>query len=157
MNGKYVMYALIPAFALALAAGGVASARGMFGGFGQSNLTPDQIAENQQTRFQNEANLLGISVDEVKNAWAAGKNMRDLAAEKGVSQDQLHTKMLELQKQQMKSQLSTLVNKGVITQAQADLRSQFIDQMSSNTSTKSGRGFGRGFGRHGMGMMHYGF
>lgn len=141
------MYALLPAFALALTVGGAASAKGMFG-WG-STLTPDQIASNQQNAFQREADLLGVSVDEVKTAWASGKSLQQLASEKGITQDQIRQKMLELRKQDMKNVLATLVAKGVITQAQSDQRSQLIDQMSS--SSNPGKGLGRGFGRHGMG------
>ena len=149
MKKKYLMFAALPAFTLVLVGAGVASARGMYG-FGMNNLTPEQLATVHQEKFAREADLLGISATEVKNAWASGKTMRDLAAEKGISQETLHAKMQDLRKQQMKANLATLVSKGVITQAQADQRAQFID---SNTST--GRGFGKGGGRHGggMGMM----
>jgi hypothetical protein len=49
MKKKYLAYGIIPAFALALAGAGVASAHGF--GFGMSNLTPQQIAQNQTDRF----------------------------------------------------------------------------------------------------------
>jgi hypothetical protein len=158
MKKKYLVYALVPAFAVALAVGGAALARGMFG-FGMSNLTPEQIASNQNNMFQREANLLGVSVDEVKNAWAAGKTFQQLATEKGITAAQLQQKMIDQRKQDVKNYLSTLVSQGVITQAQADQRSQFIDQMSSSTS-KFRRVGPKTFGRHGMGMgmgMGFGF
>lgn len=151
MKRKYVMYAMIPAIALAITAGGVASAHGMFGFGGLSNLTPDQIATNQQNMFQREATLLGISVDDVKTAWAAGKSFQQLATDHGITADQLRQKMLDQRKQDMKTVLATLVTKGVITQAQADQRSAFIDQMTIQTNN------GRSFGRHGMGMGMMGF
>lgn len=154
------MYALLPAFSLALITGGVASAHGMFGFGGLGNLTPDQIATNQQTMFQKHADLLGVSVDEVKNAWAEGKSMQQLATEKGISTDQLMQKMHDQRKQEMRNVLSTLVQKGVITQAQADKRAELIDQMP--TSSFRGKGMmmggkgmmmgGKGFGHQGMGM-----
>lgn len=112
-----------------------------------SNLTPDQIATNQQERFQNEANLLGVSVDEIKNAWAQGKNLQQLATEKGITETQLQQKLSEQRQQQMKSNLQTLVDKGVITQAQADLRLQYMQNNTQN------RGKGRGMGMHmGLGL-----
>lgn len=136
---------MIPAIALAITAGGVASAQGMFGFGGMGNQTPDQIATNQQNMFQKQADLLGTTVDDVKTAWAAGKSFQQFATEKGITAEQLRAKMLDQRKAEMKSVLATLVTKGVITQAQADQRSAFIDQQANSTST------GRGFGHHGMG------
>jgi hypothetical protein len=96
--------------------------------------------------FTQQANLLGISVDEVKSAWASGKSLNDLAKEKGITQDQLRQKMQDLRQQQMKNYLQTSVDKGVITQAQADSRLSFVQ---SNQSGKLGKGMRHGFG---MGM-----
>lgn len=149
MKKKYVMYGLLPAFALALGVGGAASARGMFG-FGLNNLTPEQMVTQQQTMFQRHADLLGISVEEAKNAWAEGKPIQQLANERGISPDQLRLKMHEKRKQEMKSWLSTLVQKGVITQAQADRRAQLIDQLQPGSMRGNGvsRGHGQGMGMH---------
>lgn len=139
---KIALLAAAPLLGLGLLGANLASAHGF--GFGMSNLTPDQIAQNQQTRFQNEANLLGVSVDEVKAAWASGKTLEQLASEKGISQTQLRAKIQAERVTEMKARLQTLVDKGVITQAQADSRLQF---MQSNIG-KFGRGMGmhRGFG-----------
>lgn len=146
MKKKYIAYIAVPALALTLLTSGIAYAKG--GGWGMgSNLTPDQIATNQQERFQNEANLLGVSVDEIKNAWAQGKNLQQLATEKGITETQLQQKLSEQRQQQMKSNLQTLVDKGVITQAQADLRLQYMQNNTQN------RGKGRGMGMHmGLGL-----
>jgi len=145
MKNKLLIYAIFPVIGLGLLGYGAASAHGfgMFGGFGGlSNLTPDQIATRQQTMFQNEANLLGISIDGVKNGWADGKSLVQIAADHGITRDQLQQKMKDAQTAQLKSQLQTLVDKGIITQAQADKRLQFINQQV--TSGKFHRGFGRG-------------
>ena len=142
---------MIPAFVGAGLLGvNAASAHGMFGGFGNlgSTLTPDEIATKQQAMFQNEANLLGVSVDEVKAAWAAGKSLVQLAADKGITQAQLQQKLKDSRVAQLKSQLQALVTKGVITQAQADQRLQFIQNQQAKIGSKINGRRGRG-----MGMM----
>lgn len=81
---KIVAYSAIPLVGLAMLSANIASAHGFdgFGGafgmgrFGSSNSA--ELASNLQTKFQNEANLLGISVDDVKAGWAAGKPLRSL-------------------------------------------------------------------------------
>jgi hypothetical protein len=145
MKKKYIMYAVLPVMAFAVVGISTASAHGMFG-FGLNKATPEQIAQSQTDMFTQQANLLGISVDEVKSAWASGKSLNDLAKEKGITQDQLRQKMQDLRQQQMKSYLQTLVDKGVITQAQADSRLSFVQ---TNQSGKLGKGMRHGFG---MGM-----
>lgn len=86
-----------------------------------------------QTRFQNEATLLGVSVDEVKNAWANDKSIFDLAAEKGIVKETLEVKLKEQRNVDFKSNLSKLVASGTITQAQAD---QKYNKFVENTKNK---------------------
>jgi len=143
MKKKYLIYTILPITALAVLGVGVASAHGWFGGF--SNISSDEIADRQQAIFQNEAQILGISVDEVKNAWAEGKGLKQIMEEKGISQEQIQTRMKELQTQEMKTYLQALVDKGVITQEQADKRLQIMQDRLTNG--KMGRGFHMGFGR----------
>jgi hypothetical protein len=128
-----------------------ASAMGFGGGMGmRSNLTPEELAARHTEMFAQHASILGLSVAEVKAAWAQGKNMLTLAKEKGISQAQLQEKMQALRQTEMKEHLQALVSKGVITQAQADSR---LAYMKSNSSVgKSGRGGHRG---QGMGMMGF--
>ena len=121
---------------------GVTSASAMCMGFGYNqNLTSEQIATNQTDKFQEQANLLGVSIDDVKNAWADGKNFMDLAKEKGITKESLQTKMQTLQSDRIKTELSTLVSKGVITQAQADKRLAAIQTKTTNK---------KGHGKHGF-------
>lgn len=97
-----------------------------------------------QTKFQQQATMLGISVDEVKAAWAQGKTIKQLAKERGISMDQLHAKMKDLHLSKLKARLDTLVSKGVITQAQADKRYQTLQANVANA-----KGHMKGFGmRH---------
>lgn len=113
MRYKLLAYAALPVLGLGLLGMNVTSAHG-FGFFGNSQ-SPDQIAQNQQVMFQNKADILGISVDDVKDGWAAGKSILQIAQEHGITQEQLQQKMKDAQAAAMKSKLQTLADKGVIT------------------------------------------
>ncbi len=140
MKTKYLTYAgVLPILALGLISAGVASAHG--GWF--NNATPEEITSGFNNMFQREAEILGISVDEAKTAWASGKTIKEIADEKGISQQELQNRMKNIAKTNMKTQLQALVEKGVITQAQADARLKFME-------TKVDSGMMRGLGKHGF-------
>lgn len=142
---KILMYAALPIIGLGILGYGTASAAG----WGMGRMDPEQLVSAQQSKFQAEAELLGVSVDEVKNAWANGKTLLEIAKERGVTQEQLQAKMKEVRLKQMKNSLQTLVDKGVITQAQADQRLKFMESNMGN-GKKTGRGM---MGRHmGIGL-----
>ncbi len=145
MKKKLALYAILPMLALAALGASTASAHGWLGF--NSNATPEQTAQMHTQMFQKQADLLGISVDEIKNAWAQGKTLKTLAEEKGISQQQLQEKMRQERQSQMKIQMQNLVSQGIITQAQADQRIKAMEQQSTG---KPGKGLGRGM--HGMGM-----
>ncbi|MBP6888333.1 MAG: hypothetical protein KBC21_01400 [Candidatus Pacebacteria bacterium] len=126
-----------------------ASAMGMPGMMG-ANLSPDEQATRQTQMFQSQASLIGASVDEVKTAWAEGKDFKTLATEKGVTADQLKAKMQAARTAEMKTQLQNLVTKGVITQAQADKRLATMQTKSANKKDSKRGG-------HGMKGMMGGF
>jgi hypothetical protein len=139
LKHKIIAYSMIPAFlGVGLLSVSDASAHGLFGGLNK-NLTPDEIASRQLDMFENEAKILGVSVDEVKDAWAAGKSLAELAKDKGITQDQLQAKIKDARLQQIKTQLQALVAKGVITQSQADKRLATIQNQQNNIKNKMGR------------------
>lgn len=143
MKNKLLIYAIFPVIGLGLLGFNAASAHGLFGGFGSvANMTPEQIVTRQQTMFQNEASMLGISIDEVKNGWAEGKSLVQIATDHGITKDELQQKMKDAQTAQLKSQLDILVANGTITQVQADKRMSFVSQQVANG--KFHKGFGRG-------------
>jgi hypothetical protein len=146
-----------------------ASAMGFGGGFaGMSGtaLTADEIATRHTTLFTQQASMIGASVDEVKNAWASGKDFATLAKEKGITAEQLAVKLQAQRTTQMKDHLATLVSKGVITQAQADARLTFVQNnqntkghmggkqgmRGAQTGTGTGTGTGLGGGMRGAGF-----
>lgn len=129
-----------------------ASAMGMPGMSGMmSNLSSDEIASKHAEMFQKQVVLIGATSDEVKAAWAEGKDFVTLAKEKGVTEEQLKTKMKAERDTQMKTQLQNLVTKGVITQAQADKRlatmqSKFANKKEGKRGGHSMKGVMGGLG-----------
>ncbi len=76
---KLALYAILPVLGLGLLAGTTtASAHG----FPMANLTPQEIATKQSTMFQTQADLIGTTVAEIKDAWAQGKSFEQLATER---------------------------------------------------------------------------
>lgn len=119
--------------------------------WGGKQISVTERAEMQKTMFAEQASLLGISVDEVKNAWANGQNIWELAKAKGISEDALKTKMEAMRKAKMTEELNALVSSGVITQAQADARIKFLETAKTKVEGK-GKGKGRGMM---MPMFHF--
>lgn len=134
MKKKMLAYAFLPVLGLSLVGVNAASAHGMFGGLGSA--TPEEIATRHTKMFEQEANILGLSVDEVKAAWAEGKNLQELAKEKGIKQEDIQARMKAAALERMKDQLSALVDKGVITQAQADKRLEVMQNKMQNVKGK---------------------
>ncbi len=125
---------------------GIASAHGWGAG-----IDPLGAADRQGAMFQDQAELLGISVADVKESWSQGKDLRALAEEKGISQDDLRARMDAKRKERKKTELKALVDKGVITQAQADARLAFEEKRASEgrlgrgkTGMRDGQRFGTG-------------
>ncbi len=148
MKKLYVLGALVvPLTGIVILGANMASAHGL-GGFGfgfGSTATPEQIASRQTQVFQQEANILGISVDQVKTKWASGESFQQMAKDVGLTSDQLNQKLGDARKAALKTNLQTLVSQGVITQAQADQRLQVMDQRIDQMKTNgSGFRFGRG-------------
>ena len=142
---KIIAYAVLPILGLSILGPGVASAMG-FGWFSGS-VDPDKTATRFQNMFQNQAQLLGISVDEVKTAWSDGKTIKQIMDERGITQEQVQARMKEAQLAQLNSQLKALVDKGIITQAQADKRLQAMqNQIQNGKGRKGGMGMFMGFG-----------
>jgi hypothetical protein len=121
MKNKLALYILAGTIgAAAFSVAGIASAHGF--GFGDVRTTPEQYVAKQSELFASEATLLGISVDEVKAAWAEGKSLMQLATDKGITKEQLAQKIEVAHMAALKADMTALVDKGVITQAQADAR-----------------------------------
>ena len=148
-------YLLIPAFAVvALLGGSVVFAKGGFGGLGfggMGKMDPATMGQRFDDHMSEQANVLGISASEMKGYWAQGRNISEIAREKGITQEQLMEKMKAARDAQMKEMLQTLVSQGKITQTQADVRLKFMQDKMKKMGGKKGR-MGMMGGMHG-GMM----
>ncbi len=140
-------YAALPIMGLGLlGVAGTASAQGLGSGMMGARLAPEEVVTRHQEMFQKQADLLGVSVDEVKTAWALGKSMQTLAKEKGISEVTLTAKLEAERKAIISAQLQTLVSKGVITQGQADARMKFVESLPKGGKGMHGRHHHGGFG-----------
>lgn len=152
-NKKYLV---IPAFAaVSLLAGGTALAyNGAAGGFGNTwKNDPVAFGTQWEQKITSEANILGITPDEMKTNWAAGKGVREIAKEKGISDADLQKKFQAAREAQHKEMLQTLVSQGKITQAQADARMKFMqDNAGKAPAHMNGKMGMKGRGGMGMGM-----
>jgi len=137
---KLFGYAILPILALVFVGANIVSAHG-FGWF--QNATPEEIALRQETMFERKADLLGVSTDVVKEGWADGLTLIEIAESNGISQDELKESIKENRQEKIAAHLETLVDQGVITQAQADERLAFME-----TRIEDG-GFGKRFHRGG--------
>lgn len=111
----------------------------------RENFDPEKIVARQTEMFENHANLLGINVNEMKEYWAAGKNLKEIATELNISDEDLRLKMQESRQERMQESLNTLVENGVITQRQADSRLTFMQDRMNNFDGQMGK-----FGKRGL-------
>jgi hypothetical protein len=135
MNKKPLIYsaiALIPTLAIGAFLTQSVSAHGGIGGPGFDG-GPEDLSNPTALvqQFNDEASLLGISVDDVKNAWANGTSIQDLAKAKGIDETTLQAKMKAAREAQIKNQIQALVSNGTITQAQADARLVFLQKQET--------------------------
>lgn len=144
MKKKYIL--IVPAFML-LGLLGVGSASAYGGGLGMMgkfnpNTDPATSVKNWSEQLAQKANILGVSVEDMKNYWVAGKNVKDIAKEKGISEADVQTKMRAARETEMKAWLQSLVTNGQLTQAQADARLKFMQENHSKQGGKARSGGG---------------
>jgi hypothetical protein len=138
MKKTIQMLMVLGLLSVGVAGASVASAY-MGGRWNQAD--PAEVAERQMEMFEHQAEVLGVDVDQIKNAWAEGKNLPELAEELGVSEDELMNRMQEQRQERMQERVNALVEQGVITQEQADQRQVFMQE-------RMGQGGFEGKGRH---------
>lgn len=154
LKKKYLAYAILPVLALVLIGATTAEAHGFREGLGgvigwfglpANPLPAEQTAQIQQQMFESKAQILGISVDEVKAAWAQGKSPKEVIEEKGLNQKEIQARAREAVKQRMAEHLQILVQQGVITQAQAEARLEFLQDRLESGMGHMGMKMGMGF------------
>ncbi len=139
---KILVYSFLAIGLFGLLGVGIASA-GWFGHF--SDASPEEIAQHQEIMFQKKADFMGISVDEMKNAWAEGKNFKEIAEEQGITQEQIQERMRETKEEYLQNRFQAMVDNGIISQGQADQRLQFMEERMADG--QMGKGFHKGFGK----------
>lgn len=137
-NKKILVFSLLALTVLATAGVSSASAHGWFGWGG--TLEPEKVVERQNQMFEQQANLFDINIDQVKEYWAQGKNMREIAEELNISDEDLQEKMQAERQVRMGQELQILVDGGVITQTQADARLSAMENMPIKGKFMHGRG-----------------
>ncbi len=149
---KYLAYAILPILAVSVLSVGVVSASSWFGG----NASPEKIAEKHETMFENRAEILGITAEELKQAWTGGKSLCEIAEEQGLAQEELQERMIEAKKERLQSHMQVLIARGKISQEQANEKMENMQEMFENGNGKIGigggfkermKGLGGGFGR----------
>ncbi len=150
MRKQYIAaLSIASAIGLGLAGANVVSAHGLNGagmigaGFHmpmhQFAADPTAYAERLKQQFAHDAQLLGITEAEVKTAWADGKDLFQLAKEKGISETDLQAKLKTMRDNQLKIQFDTLVSQGIITREQADKRIAAMSKLVDKASGMHGR------------------
>lgn len=135
MKVKYLLYGMIPALLLGVGISS-AAAHSMFGWWGQAD--PATMAVEQTQRFEQQAKVLGISVEQVKEYWTKGMSPRDIIEELDLDETEIQTRMRENRQTNMKEHIQALVDQGVITQAQADARLEFMSSHEPNLGESKG-------------------
>lgn len=95
---------------------------GLFGGFHGKKQGVKYDFKDFGRGLDGVAKALGLTTDQLKSEFKSGKKLPQIIAEKGLTNDQFHQKMLEIKKEA----LSQAVSEGKLTQEKAD---QIIKKM----------------------------
>lgn len=145
---KLLIYSFLTAGLIGILGAGAASAQGWFGLGKYNDASPEEMAQKQEVILQKKAEFLGVSVDEVKNAWAEGKNFKEIAQEQGITSEEFQERTKEareLKQEHMGSHLQAMVDNGTITQEQADQKLQYMQDKFEDGQMR--KGFYSGFGK----------
>ncbi len=130
MKKKILIQSLITMGVLGLAGIGVVSAHGEFGWLG--TFDAEKFTERQQAMFQSQADLLGLDINKIKNYWSEGKSLQEIAQAEGITDEQLQERMKQSREQSLQKMMQSMVDKGIITQDQANKRLEIMKEKSSN-------------------------
>ncbi len=130
MKKKILAQSLVTMGLLGLAGIGVVSAHGEFGWLG--TFDAEKFTERQQAMFRSQADLLGLDINKIKDYWAQGKSLREIAQAEGITDEQLQEKMKKSREQSLQKMMQSMVDKGMITQDQANKRLETMKEKTSN-------------------------
>jgi hypothetical protein len=153
---KYLTMGTLALALFAIAGAGSASASEWFGR-NKLDFDAETMAERQEEMFEQQAERLGTSVEDIKEYWAEGMTMREIMEDLGIDEEEFREERMEDQKERQEELLDALVEEGVITEEQAEQRLESLEERDANrgaddNSRPEGKGGmdGRG-GRGGMG------
>lgn len=134
---KTMIMSIFALSVFALAGAGYVSAQGgaMWGGFG-----------GHEAMLENKAEILGVTVEDLRSAREEGKSFHDIAEEQGITQEEMHEQM----EGYMQGHLEQQVVEGVITQEQMDERLEWMEEHEEKGGCHSGFHKGGGFGKRGF-------
>lgn len=136
MNKKILLSVLILGFLVTVGASSVL-AKGWFNG--KKDIDPERIMVKKEEMFKAKADLLGISIEQLKEYWSEGKNIGEIAAEMDISEEELRSKIQESHKAKMTEHLNLLVERGRITQEQADTKFTYMQERMDNCDGHVGK------------------
>ncbi len=139
---------LVLVFGILLTKPAEAKRFGWRGFWGFSNFNLDEWTQRIEKMFENWANLLQISIEKVKNYWAEGKTMKEIMEAENISQEDVSKRIEEKKLEELKNRLQKLVEKGIVTQEQADKRLKWMENQMENKPCD--RKFSRGCGFRGF-------
>ncbi len=146
---KTLTFSILSLAALGLAVGGTVYAKGQSNHLGDtSNKVAHGGGQGYETVLTNKADILGVSVEELKEMTSNGKTFSDIAQEQGISKDELH----ETMKENMQNRVNQLVSEGIITQDQADQRLERMQENLANCADRGNLKSRQHGGSRGMGM-----
>ena len=149
MLKKFLISFILPVLVFGILIAKPVEAKGFgFWGWGFGRINLDDWAERMKKMFEEWADLLQISIEKVKNYWAEGKTLKEMMEAENISKEDLQKRMKEKRLEELKNQLQKLVEKGIITQEQADKRFEVMKKWLENQEEKRiFRGHWKGFGR----------
>jgi len=136
MNKKILLSVLILGFLVTV---GVSSAlaRGWFEG--KKDIDPERMMAKKEEMFKAKADLLGIGIEQLREYWSEGKNIGEIAAGMDISEEELRLKMQESHREKMQEHLNLLVERGRITQEQADAKFIYMQDRMDNCDGEVGK------------------
>jgi len=95
-------------------------------------LSEDELRARREQAMERQAEIFGLSVDELKARLEAGQKMHEIAEEQGITREQAMERKKAARHEIMRQRLGNLVEKGRITQEQVDERLQKIQERLQN-------------------------
>lgn len=136
MNKKILLSLLILGFLITVGVNS-ALAEGWFRN--KENFDPEERVAMRGEMFQSKADLLGISLEQMKEYWSEGKDIKEIAKEMNISEEELQLKIQESHKVRMTEHLNLLVERGRITQEQADAKFTYMQERMDNCDGQVGK------------------